>query len=129
MDDQSSEPVQVFVRIRPEGISLSSNNADNHGQPSPSKSSNMKQQDMKHADMKCVIQIDDKTLRLVAPDGPPGSSRRSVAAVDDKIYTFDKVFREESSQEEIYESISPLVNATVRGYNTTIFAYGCTGSS
>ena len=74
-----------------------------------------------------MVHIDDKTIRLVAPENSQGN-RKSVAAVDDKIYTFDKIFPEESTQEDIYGSVSSLVKATVRGYNTTIFAYGCTGS-
>jgi hypothetical protein len=79
------------------------------------------------AESKCVLTVDEKTIRLVAPDGAY-SSRKAVSAVDDKIYTFDKIFPELTSQEDIYRSVSSMVKATVRGYNTTIFAYGCTGS-
>lgn len=61
------------------------------------------------------------------PDGAQGS-RKSVNAVDDKIFTFDEVFNEMCSQEDIYQSVTTHVKATVRGYNTTIFAYGSTGS-
>ena len=61
------------------------------------------------------------------PDGAQGS-RKSVNAVDDKIFTFDEVFNEMCSQEDIYKSVTTHVKATVRGYNTTIFAYGSTGS-
>lgn len=75
---------------------------------------------------RCILPVDDKTVRLVAPESQ--SSRKPVSAVDDKIYTFDKIFPEPSTQEDIYRSVSSLVKATVRGYNTTIFAYGCTGS-
>ena len=75
-------------------------------------------------DNKCISLVDDKTIRLIAPDG----TRKSVSAVDDKIYSFDKIFPESSDQEDIYASVSSLVKATVNGYNTTIFAYGCTGS-
>lgn len=76
---------------------------------------------------KCVVVADEKTIRLVAPDSVH-SSRKAVSAVDDKIYTFDKIFPELTSQEDMYRSVSSMVKATVRGYNTTIFAYGCTGS-
>ena len=76
---------------------------------------------------KVVIQVDDKTVRITPPDGALGS-RKSVAAVDDKIFSFDRVFSEEISQEDVYHSVSAHVKATVRGYNTTIFAYGSTGS-
>jgi Kinesin motor domain len=66
-------------------------------------------------------------MRIMPPDGAQGS-RKTVAAVDDKIFSFDKVFAEESTQEDLYQSVSAHVKATVRGYNTTIFAYGSTGS-
>lgn len=61
------------------------------------------------------------------PDGVYGS-RKSVSAVDDKLFTFDKIFPESAAQEDIYRSVSEHVHATVNGYNTTIFAYGTTGS-
>lgn len=75
----------------------------------------------------CVTASDEHTIRLMPPDGIY-ASRKSVSAVDDKIYHFDKVFSESATQEEIYESVAEQVLATVRGYNTTIFAYGVTGS-
>ena len=78
--------------------------------------------------MKCVISVDDKTIRLTQPDGTHSSRKISVAAVDDKIFSYDKIFAEEKSQEDIYLHVSPHVRATVRGYNTTVFAYGSTGS-
>jgi Kinesin motor domain len=77
--------------------------------------------------LKCATLIDDTTMRIMPPDGAQGS-RKTVAAVDDKIFSFDKVFAEESTQENLYQSVSAHVKATVRGYNTTIFAYGSTGS-
>ena len=76
---------------------------------------------------KCVAQVDDKTVRIMPPDGALGS-RKAVAAVDDKIFSFDKVLPEDATQEDVYRSVSAHVKATVRGYNTTIFAYGSTGS-
>lgn len=76
---------------------------------------------------KCITVLDDKSILLVAPEGV-NPSRKSVAAIDDKTYNFDRVFTDYSSQEDIYEYVSPLVRATVRGYNACVFAYGCTGS-
>ncbi|KAL3277393.1 hypothetical protein HHI36_012742 [Cryptolaemus montrouzieri] len=44
-------------------------------------------------------------------------------------YNFDKIFTEESSQEDIYNgSVKPLVQRVKEGYNCTIFAYGQTGT-
>lgn len=78
-------------------------------------------------DTKCVLMIDENTVRITPPDGSQGV-RKSVSAVDDKIFSYDKIFPEECTQENIYSSVSAHVKATVSGYNTTIFAYGSTGS-
>jgi len=96
------EPVKVYVRIRPE---LSTDPAKNN----------------------IIVPLDEKTVKIMPPDGVYGH-RKSVSAMDDKIYTFDKVFTSNSSQEDIYEYVADHVLETIRGYNTTIFAYGATGS-
>ncbi len=75
---------------------------------------------------KCIVAIDDKTVRVDPPD--PASGRKNIPAIDSKLMTYDKVFGETSQQEDIYQSVSHHVRATIRGYNTTIFALGCTGS-
>jgi hypothetical protein len=123
-DGDLSEPVQVFVRIRPESDKEAKLSASPNRNISASPSQS---QSTLPSTGCCVVAPDDKTIRLVAPDGIY-ATRSSVSAVDDKIYHFDKVFMEDSSQEAIYESVSDHVLATVRGYNTTIFAYGVTGS-
>ena len=44
-------------------------------------------------------------------------------------YTFDHIFDMDSSQEEVYEIAAvPAVESLVDGYNSTIFAYGQTGT-
>ena len=55
-------------------------------------------------------------------------SRKGAPVVDDKVFSFDRVFPEEGTQDDLYQSVSAHVKATIRGYNTTIFAYGSTGS-
>lgn len=119
MEDQS-EPVRVFIRIRPEFEERTGN------QNTPSKNSRG-QVSISATTNNCCSVLDAQTLKISAPDGVYGS-RKNVSAVDDKIYTFDKVFSESSSQEDIYRCVSDYVLATVKGYNTTIFAYGTTGS-
>jgi len=43
-------------------------------------------------------------------------------------FRFDQVFGPESTQEELYQTVSPLVDAAVNGFMSTVFAYGPTGS-
>ena len=44
-------------------------------------------------------------------------------------FNFDRVFREDVSQEDVYEyAAKPLVADTLEGYSCTIFTYGQTGS-
>ena len=44
-------------------------------------------------------------------------------------FTFDEVFDIETSQEEVFNiSAKPAVNSILEGYNSTIFAYGQTGT-
>lgn len=75
---------------------------------------------------KCVQNIDDMSLRLIQPDNYSNSHK--YRKDNDKIFSFDKIFKEESIQEDIYKHVSQHVKDTISGYNTTIFAYGSTGS-
>ena len=106
---RSEESVQVYVRVRPEADTV------------PSSSSS------------CVSVADEVTVRLVTPESAMASRKGggvsvSSSVAEEKLFSFNKVFPDSSSQEDIYDSVAPLVRATVHGYNTTIFAYGATGS-
>ena len=61
------------------------------------------------------------TVRLAsARSGPLGMGRS---------FSFDQTFGEETTQAQIFDVVAkPLVDATLDGYNATIFAYGQTGS-
>ena len=45
-----------------------------------------------------------------------------------KTFSFDRVFDEEASQADIYNTVSPFVQSVLEGYNATVFAYGQTGA-
>jgi len=45
-----------------------------------------------------------------------------------KSFEFDKVFRPDSTQEEVFADTKPLVTSVIDGYNVCILAYGQTGS-
>ena len=60
--------------------------------------------------------------RHTKPVGPPG--RRS----KDQTFGFDRVFDENTTQAEVYESTTRnLLDSVLDGYNATVFAYGATG--
>lgn len=42
-------------------------------------------------------------------------------------FEFDRVFAQNSSQEEVFSSVQPLCVSVLDGYNICIFAYGQTG--
>ncbi|KAH9071651.1 kinesin-domain-containing protein [Lactarius deliciosus] len=51
---------------------------------------------------------------------PPGTKRYK-----DRRFMFDRVFRPDSSQQEVYDATArPLLQRLLDGFNTTVFAYG-----
>ncbi|KAH9998345.1 kinesin-domain-containing protein [Russula vinacea] len=54
---------------------------------------------------------------------PPGTKRYK-----DRRFMFDKVYRPDASQQEVYDTTArPLLQRLLDGFNTTAFAYGATG--
>jgi kinesin family protein 18/19 len=81
-----------------------------------------------------VVQVpDDKMLVFDPPSSneAPYDLRRTDTRLrrhKDIKFTFDKVFEENASQEEVYASTTrDLLNGILEGYNSTVFAYGATG--
>ena len=60
------------------------------------------------------------------------SQRRGPSAGDDFAtimrYEFDRTFAMDSTQEQVFEAVQPLIVSVLDGYNGCIFAYGQTGS-
>ncbi|XP_062605932.1 protein claret segregational-like, partial [Saccostrea cucullata] len=69
--------------------------------------------------------------RLRECDGPKciSSDSKAVKLIKtEKKYTFERVFGEDSKQEDVYSEIQELIRSFLDGYNLCIFAYGQTGS-
>ena len=65
-------------------------------------------------------------------DNPVQKFSRSVVPsgkrVKDQTFGFDRIFDENVTQAEVYESTTkPLIDNVLDGYNATVFAYGATG--
>ncbi|XP_034243109.1 kinesin-like protein KIF19 [Thrips palmi] len=73
-----------------------------------------------------VHALNEKTVIL---EEPPASGTRARPRGPSRQYMCDKVFEEDATQEEVYASTTrPLVEAVLRGYSATVFAYGATGA-
>ncbi|KAJ3131889.1 Kinesin-like protein kifc1 [Physocladia obscura] len=96
--------IRVFCRIRPPIESELSQDALSH---------------IKFSD------VDDKSLELLQ-NSENASGQGTV--IKTYPFSFDKVFSPKSSQSEVFDEISQLVQSALDGYNVCIFAYGQTGS-
>lgn len=53
---------------------------------------------------------------------------KSTSRIREHRFTFDRLFDEGASQEEVYNNTTkPLLDSVLDGYNATVFAYGATG--
>eukprot|EP00698_Gefionella_okellyi_P006155 TRINITY_DN15593_c0_g1_i1.p1 TRINITY_DN15593_c0_g1~~TRINITY_DN15593_c0_g1_i1.p1 ORF type:complete len:957 (-),score=263.74 TRINITY_DN15593_c0_g1_i1:87-2957(-) len=74
-------------------------------------------------DMQLIRKLDDETIMAI------GYTQGMVDPKSDKPYQIDYAFDESSTQTEIYERAAQgFVDATLKGINATIFAYGQTGT-
>ena len=95
MDSGAVEPVCVYVRVRPEGDELPPDELAQLASLGDLSSSSL-------GESKACLHVSDGTsIRLSVPDGHH-ASRMSVSAVDDKVFTYDKVFPDSSTQEDVY---------------------------
>ncbi|CAG5121553.1 unnamed protein product, partial [Candidula unifasciata] len=105
--------IRVFCRVRP---LLAEEQFGNGG-----VISHMNFPDM---DMK-ILELDKLSDISVNESVLNSTKSKSVSKYE---FSFDKVFQPESSQAEVFEEISQLVQSALDGYNVCIFAYGQTGS-
>ena len=135
----------MFVRLRPENEEYE-NGTETYGQRNSMLVSSSGSYPSKQ--VRSVFQLNDTALSVVPPENtgskpkvsmglqgewdsrkrPPlypseqATRRNSITTMEDKTFTFDRIFDENATQEDIYSLVSAHVEATVRGYNTTIFA-------
>ena len=56
-------------------------------------------------------------------------SYSSCSSLSTKTFNFDAVYDDRASQEDVFrESVQPVVDEVLAGFNCTVFAYGMTGS-
>ncbi|ESQ29910.1 hypothetical protein EUTSA_v10011232mg [Eutrema salsugineum] len=74
-----------------------------------------------------VKPLDSQNLRA-----PVASDTRNVVLklteTKRKTYNFDRVFQPDSSQDDVFLEIEPVIKSVIDGYNACIFAYGQTGT-
>src|ERR1700712_5842404 len=88
---------------------------------------------MYHYSQKTIAKSDFVSVFDPPEDNPVQRFSRSVVSnmgkrVKDQTYGFDRVFDENTTQAEVYESTTRgLLDSVLDGYNATVFAYGATG--
>lgn len=98
--NKSSECVKVVVRCRPLNRKEESNGPANG-----------------------IVQMDLKLGQVIL------RNPRAAPSEPLKTFTFDAVFDSNSKQRDLYEeSVRPLIDSVLAGFNGTIFAYGQTGT-
>eukprot|EP01084_Bolivina_argentea_P155920 271697_1 len=85
----------------------------------------------KEIDGRCkkILAVNESSGEIIIGNNDSRNNKQSTLQISSKMYTFDKAFGENSTQEVIYEETAKgIVNSVMDGYNGTIFAYGQTGT-
>lgn len=115
----SGDNVRVFIRIRPP----LEREIDTNDYSIPFRSIVIPSKSMKECNLVEYVgsQLDEREVQREWIESPHYFHFHK--------FTFDHVFDIDSSQELVYDIVGkPAVNSTLEGYNTTIFAYGQTGT-
>ncbi|XP_042359258.1 kinesin-like protein KIF3C isoform X3 [Plectropomus leopardus] len=98
--NKSSESVKVVVRCRP-----------------------LNQKEESNGPAGGIVQMDLRLGQVIL------RNPRAPASEPQKTFTFDAVYDANSKQRDLYdESVRPLIDSVLAGFNGTIFAYGQTGT-
>ncbi|KAK9803631.1 hypothetical protein WJX72_007017 [[Myrmecia] bisecta] len=74
----------------------------------------------------CRIRPAASSVVSCLPDGV--SVRLEAEGVKDSSFTFDHVFDQQSSQADVFQQVSELVQSALDGYKVCLFSYGQTGA-
>jgi hypothetical protein len=56
------------------------------------------------------------------------NKKKQNGSKDSRSFTFDNVFGQDATQEDVFDCVRDLVDESLKGFNVTIFAFGMTGS-
>lgn len=73
----------------------------------------------------CRLRPHPRAIAAVAPDGV---SVRLAADGKEHIFTFDRAFKPEVTQAQVFDEVSDVVQSALDGYKVCLFSYGQTGA-
>ena len=65
------------------------------------------------------VELKEASRHIIGVSTPTGKK---------SLYQFDQILSPDTTQEDVFRSVLPLITAALNGYNTTIAAYGQTGT-
>ncbi|POS73636.1 kinesin motor domain-containing protein [Diaporthe helianthi] len=136
--DPGASSINVAVRVRPftirEAAQLVRNDDGTHflgdgslaAAPTPKLHQRGIRNIVKVVDHRCLVfdPPEDNPMQKFSRSVVPASGKK----VKDQVFAFDRIFDENVTQAEVYESTTKtLLDSVLDGYNATVFAYGATG--